>query len=187
MAMSDGPASAEWPPWPGVPLHPLMQQPKPFSLHVPDEVLDDLQQRLARARFPDLPPHGEPWQYGADVTYVQQLVDYWRTASTGARRKRALNAFPQYTAPVAGIDVHFVHVPGVGPEPMPLLLSHGWPGSVLEFHKLIPLLTDPAQLRRRPGRRLHRRRALAARLHAVVQAGPAALRRRRRSPTSSPS
>jgi pimeloyl-ACP methyl ester carboxylesterase len=123
-----------------------MPQPKPFSLHVGDEVLDDLQQRLGRARFPDVPPHGEAWQYGADVTYVQELVEYWRTRFDWRTQEAALNAFPQYTAPVAGIDMHFLHVPGVGPRPMPLLLSHGWPGSIWEFHKVIPLLTDPGSL-----------------------------------------
>src|SRR5207248_9291491 len=61
------------------------------------------------------------------------------------RRSSDLNAFPQYTAPVAGIDLHFLHVPGVGPRPLPLLLSHGWPGSIWEFHKIIPMLTNPAQ------------------------------------------
>jgi microsomal epoxide hydrolase len=122
-----------------------MPQPRPFSLHVADDVLDDLQQRLARARFPDLPPHGEPWQYGSDVPYLRELVGYWKDSFNWRQQEAALNAFPQYTAPVAGIDVHFLHVPGVGPRPMPLLLSHGWPGSTWEFYKIIPMLTDPAR------------------------------------------
>jgi len=122
-----------------------VSQPRPFTLHVADEVLEDLQLRLVRARFPDLPPHGEPWQYGADVRYLQELVAYWREGYDWRRQEAALNAFPQYMAAVAGIDVHFLHVPGVGPRPMPLLLSHGWPGSVWEFHKIIPLLTDPGR------------------------------------------
>jgi len=122
-----------------------MSQPRPFTLHVDDEILDDLQQRLARARFPDLPPHGEPWEYGADVTYLRELVWYWRESFNWRRQETALNALPQYVASVAGIDLHFVHVQGVGPRPMPLLLSHGWPGSFWEFHKIIPLLTDPGR------------------------------------------
>src|SRR5579871_1096894 len=122
-----------------------MSAPRPFTLHIADEIVEDLQQRLARARFPDLPPHGAPWEYGADVTYVRELVDYWHTEFDWRRQEAALNAFPQYTASVAGIDVHFLHVPGVGPHPMPLLLSHGWPGSIWEFDKVIPLLTDPGR------------------------------------------
>jgi microsomal epoxide hydrolase len=122
-----------------------MTAPRPFTLHVADEVLDDLRQRLGRARFPDLPPHGEPWEYGADVTYLRELVAYWRDDFDWRRQEAALNAFPQYVASVAGIDLHFLHVPGVGPRPMPLLLSHGWPGSIWEFHTIIPLLTDPAR------------------------------------------
>ena len=102
------------------------------------------------------------------------------TASTGARRRPKLNAFDQFRAEVGGIDLHFIHQQGVGPDPFPLVLAHGWPGSVWEFNDLIPRLTDPGSLRRRPGRRVHRRRALAARLHALVHARAAALRRRRR-------
>jgi len=122
-----------------------MTGPRPFALHIADEVLDDLQQRLVRTRFPDLPPHGEAWAYGADIAYLQELVAYWRTDFDWRQQEAALNAFPQYSALVAGADVHFLHVPGVGPRPMPVLLSHGWPGSVWEFHKIIPLLTDPGR------------------------------------------
>ncbi|MBV9326176.1 MAG: epoxide hydrolase [Chloroflexi bacterium] len=122
-----------------------MPQPRPFTLHVADDVLDDLHQRLDRARFPDLPPHGEPWEYGTDVNYLRDLVAYWRDGFNWRQQEAALNAVPQYTASVAGIDVHFLHVPGVGPNPMPLLLSHGWPGSIWEFHKVIPRLTDPGR------------------------------------------
>ncbi|MBV9598068.1 MAG: epoxide hydrolase [Chloroflexi bacterium] len=122
-----------------------MPQPRPFTLHVADDVLDDLHQRLDRARFPDLPPHGEPWEYGTDVNYLRDLVAYWRDGFNWRQQEAALNAVPQYTASVAGIDVHFLHVPGVGPNPMPLLLSHGWPGSIWEFYKVIPRLTDPGR------------------------------------------
>ncbi|MBV9579580.1 MAG: alpha/beta fold hydrolase [Chloroflexi bacterium] len=122
-----------------------MSDPRPFTLHVADATLDDLQQRLARARFPDLPPHGEAWEYGADVTYLRDLVGYWRDGFDWRKQEAALNAFPQFTAEVAGINLHFLHVPGVGPRPMPLLLSHGWPGSIWEFYKIIPLLTDPGR------------------------------------------
>jgi microsomal epoxide hydrolase len=120
-------------------------QPRPFHLHVSDELLRDLRERLSRVRWPDEAPDAPAWQFGTDLTYLQKLVRYWRDVYDWRFEEARLNAFPQYTVPLAGIDVHFLHVLGVGPNPMPLVLSHGWPGSVLEFHKLIPLLTDPAR------------------------------------------
>ena len=122
-----------------------MSAPEPFALRVDEAVLDDLRQRLERVRWPDEPPDAADWKYGTDLTYLKKLVHYWRTEFDWRKQEAALNAFPQYTAPVAGIEVHFLHVPGVGPHPTPLLLSHGWPGSVWEFHKIIPMLTDPAR------------------------------------------
>jgi len=118
--------------------------PKPFKVHVPDDVLDDLGQRLARARFPDEPPL-EPWSTGTSVEYMKQLVSYWRDGFDWRAQEAKLNAFRQFTVPLAGIELHFIHEQGKGPNPVPLLLSHGWPGSVFEFHKIIPLLTDPAR------------------------------------------
>jgi microsomal epoxide hydrolase len=120
-----------------------MTDVRPFRLDVPESVLDDLKERLDRVRWPDAPPHGEPWQFGTDLAYLQNLVNYWRQDFDWRAQEAKLNAFAQYTAPVAGIDLHFIHVPGNGPNPMPLLLSHGWPGSAWEFNKLIPMLTDP--------------------------------------------
>jgi microsomal epoxide hydrolase len=118
--------------------------PKPFQVRVPDDVLDDLRQRLARARFPDEPPL-EPWSTGTSVDYMQRLVSYWRDRFDWRAQEAKLNAFRQFTVPLAGIELHFIHEEGKGPNPVPLLLSHGWPGSVFEFHKIIPLLTDPAR------------------------------------------
>lgn len=120
-------------------------EPRAYALHVEDAVLVDLRERIDRVRWPDEPPEGQPWQFGTDLTYLQELVAYWRSEFDWRAQEQRLNALQQYTAQVAGIDVHFVHVPGNGPNPMPLLLSHGWPGSIWEFHKLIPLLTDPLQ------------------------------------------
>jgi pimeloyl-ACP methyl ester carboxylesterase len=122
-----------------------MTQPKPFTLHVDDAVLEDLHQRLAQARWPDAPPGAAAWELGTDLGYLQQFVAYWRDEFDWRKQEARFNAFPQYTAEVAGIQVHFLHVPGNGPRPMPLLLSHGWPGSVWEFNKIIPLLTDPGR------------------------------------------
>ncbi len=118
--------------------------PKPFKIHVPDDVLTDLRARLARVRWPDEPPLA-PWSTGTSVAYMKQLVDYWRERYDWRAQEAKLNALRQFTAPVAGIDLHFIHAPGNGPNPIPLLLSHGWPGSVFEFHKILPMLTDPAR------------------------------------------
>jgi microsomal epoxide hydrolase len=122
----------------------MSRQPEPFTLHVEDDAIADLRERLARTRLPDQAP-GAPWAYGSDVAYMRELVDYWRTEFAWRAQEAALNALPQYKTPLHGIDVHFLHVPGKGPDPMPLMLAHGWPGSVFEFLELIPRLTDPAR------------------------------------------
>ncbi len=118
--------------------------PRPFTITVPDEVLKDLRERLARVRWPDEVP-GSGWLYGTDLAYMKDLVAHWRDRYDWRRAEAELNGFRQFTAPVAGIDLHFIHEPGVGPRPLPLLLSHGWPGSVWEFHTILPLLTDPGR------------------------------------------
>jgi microsomal epoxide hydrolase len=116
---------------------------RPFRLSVPQQAIDDLHARLDRVRWPDEAPD-VPWAYGTSLGFMRELVHDWRTRFDWRRTETALNAWPQFKTSIDGIDVHFLHVPGKGPDPRPLLLSHGWPGSVLEFMKLIPLLTDPA-------------------------------------------
>lgn len=118
--------------------------PEPFSLHVPDEVLDDLRRRLAGTRWPDEVP-GAGWRYGTNREYMRGLVEHWRDRFDWRAQEAKLNAFDQFRVAIDGIDLHFIHQPGVGPDPLPLLLVHGWPGSVWEFHELIPRLTDPAR------------------------------------------
>lgn len=115
---------------------------QPFKLHVDDADLADLRERLARTRLPETPP-GEPWAFGTDVAWMQGLIVHWRETFDWRAQEARLNAFPQFKAPLHDIDLHFLHVPGTGPDPMPLLLSHGWPGSVFEFLDIIPRLTDP--------------------------------------------
>ncbi len=115
----------------------------PFSLHVPDEALDDLQARLALTRFPD-PAPGDPWAYGTSVDYMREIIAYWRDGFDWRAAEARLNAFPQFMHRVDDIDVHFLRVEGKGPAPKVLLLCHGWPGSIYEFLEIIPRLTDPA-------------------------------------------
>ena len=122
----------------------MSERPKPFTFRVTDEAIADLRERLARTRFPDQAPDA-PWAFGTDVGYMRELVDYWRDGFEWRRQEDRLNAFAQYTVPLQGIDLHFLHAQGTGPAPMPLLLLHGWPGSVFEFLDIIPRLADPAR------------------------------------------
>lgn len=116
---------------------------EPFRIQVPDEVLNDLRERLLRTRWPDqIPDSG--WDYGTDLAYLKELVEYWRTAYDWRKQEAALNQFEHFKTRVDGIDLHFVHARGVGPSPRPLLLIHGWPGSFYEMHKVIGPLADPA-------------------------------------------
>jgi pimeloyl-ACP methyl ester carboxylesterase len=114
------------------------------KLDIPEPVISDLRERLARTRFPDQAP-GPAWSYGTDLEYLRQLVDYWRSGFDWRAQEASLNVFPQYKTALSDIEVHFLHVPGRGPAPCPLLLMHGWPGSVFEFVDIIPRLTDPAR------------------------------------------
>lgn len=116
--------------------------PVPFELSVSEAELSDLHERLDRARWPDQAP-GSAWQSGTDVHYLRDLASYWRDGFDWRAQETALNAFPQYKVALEGIDLHYIHAPGRGPDPMPLLLMHGWPGSVFEFLDILPLLTDP--------------------------------------------
>lgn len=118
--------------------------PQAFELRIPDTAIADLKSRLSLTRFPDAAP-GEPWAYGSSVDYVRDLVSYWKDVFDWRTQEAALNVFPQFKLALHDIDLHYLHVPGVGPNPYPLLLLHGWPGSVFEFLDIIPRLTDPAR------------------------------------------
>jgi pimeloyl-ACP methyl ester carboxylesterase len=118
--------------------------PTPFTLSVPQQQIADLQARLALTRFPDQAPDA-PWAYGTDLAYMKTLVPYWQSQFDWRAQEAALNAFPQFKVKMPGVDLHYLHVPGKGPSPTPLLLMHGWPGSVFEFIDIIPRLTDPAR------------------------------------------
>ncbi len=123
--------------------------PQPFELHIPDEAIADLKTRLAMTRFPETPP-GEPWVYGTSAGYMRELVAYWNENFDWRAEEAKLNAFPQFKVAMADVDLHFLRVEGRGPNPMPLLLMHGWPGSVFEFLEIIPRLTDPERFGGRP-------------------------------------
>ncbi|MCW5890252.1 MAG: epoxide hydrolase [bacterium] len=114
----------------------------PFRIAVPDATLADLRERLARTRFPDeLTDVG--WDYGTPLALMRDLVAYWRDQYDWRSQEAALNLFPQWKAQVDDLGIHFLHVKGKGPKPFPLVITHSWPGSVAEFTRIIPLLTDP--------------------------------------------
>ncbi len=116
---------------------------EPFTIHVDDDVLADLRRRLERTRWPDQIP-GTGWDYGTDRAYLEELVRYWLESFDWRRQEALLNTWPQFKTAVEGIDLHFAQVKGKGPAPLPLVITHGWPGSFFEMHKVIGPLTDPA-------------------------------------------
>jgi microsomal epoxide hydrolase len=131
-----------------------MPAPAPFTCAVPSAVLDDLRQRLARTRWPD-PSPGYGWKQGTELAYLQSLVETWRTDFDWRKQEARLNAFPQFTAEVDGLRLHFLHARSPHAAARPLLLLHGWPGSVFEFLKLIPRLVEPEKFGGRAQDALH--------------------------------
>ena len=116
---------------------------EPFRITVSDAALDDLRARLAQTRLPD-EIAGSAWGYGTDLAYMRELVAYWKDRFDWRAAEARLNGFPQFRMAVDGLAIHFIHQRGRGPAPLPLVLTHGWPGSVAEFAKVIGPLTDPA-------------------------------------------
>ena len=117
--------------------------PRPFKIALDDAALLDLKRRLDATRWPDEIVDSN-WAFGTDLQYLKSLVDYWRSDYDWRVQETALNRFHHFTVPIDQVDVHFIHEQGEGSAPLPLLLTHGWPGSIVEFHELIPLLTQPS-------------------------------------------
>jgi pimeloyl-ACP methyl ester carboxylesterase len=118
-------------------------QVRPFEIAVPDDVLEDLRERLRRTRWPDSVPD-VGWEQGMPPEALRGLLRYWAEEFDWPAQERRLNSFDHFQAEVDGVEVHFVHAHGAGPDAVPLICSHGWPGSFIEFLELVPLLTDPA-------------------------------------------
>jgi hypothetical protein len=115
---------------------------EPFHIAVPEADLADLQARLARTRLaPSIAGQGS--SEGIDPAFLAQLLAHWRDGFDWRAVEARLNRLPQYRARVQDHTIHFVHQRGAGPDPMPLVLTHGWPGSFLEMEAIIPLLADP--------------------------------------------
>ncbi len=115
----------------------------PTPIQVPDEVLADLRQRLALTRWPD-DAGNEDWYYGVNRAYLQELVDYWRAGYDWRKAEAAINAYEHYRVEVEGVPVHFMRKAGVGPRPIPLILTHGWPWTFWHWSKVIDPLADRA-------------------------------------------
>ncbi|HZG69587.1 MAG TPA: epoxide hydrolase N-terminal domain-containing protein, partial [Herpetosiphonaceae bacterium] len=114
-----------------------------FNVDVAEAVLQDLQARLERTRWPD-EVEDAGWEYGVPLGYLKDMVAYWRDGFDWRAQEARLNRVHHYRAQVEGFGIHFVHEPGKGPNPLPLLITHGWPSSFVEMLDLLPLLTDPA-------------------------------------------
>jgi pimeloyl-ACP methyl ester carboxylesterase len=116
---------------------------EPFTIAVPEATLKDLRARLLATRWPDQ-IEGSGWDYGMDTAYLKELVAYWASDYDWRAQEKKLNALHNYRAEIDGIKIHFVHERGKGPNPIPVLMLHGWPSTYVQFLKIIPLLTDPA-------------------------------------------
>jgi len=114
----------------------------PFRIEVPDKVLDRIRARVAEYPWHEMPDDGG-WAYGTNLDYMKELCTYWLDEYDWRAHEAAINRFSHCIAPVDGIDLHFIHEKGSGPAPMPLIISHGWPGSIVEFLDIIEPLAHP--------------------------------------------
>jgi epoxide hydrolase len=119
-----------------------MADTNPFRIAVPDDDLDDLQRRLAATRWPE-PECVDDWSQGIPLEYTRELAAYWADGYDWRAREALLNRFDQFTTDIDGLDIHFIHQRSPHDDAFPLIITHGWPGSIVEFHKVIEPLTDP--------------------------------------------
>jgi pimeloyl-ACP methyl ester carboxylesterase len=116
---------------------------RPFEINVHDEVLDDLKSRLHRTRWIRPLNDDKGWDYGVNISYLQELIAYWKDSYNWRDHEQKLNQFNQYKVKIGDCELHFIHHKGKGKKNIPLLLLHGWPDSFYRFHKIIPMLIDP--------------------------------------------
>ena len=114
---------------------------QPFHINIPGPSLDELRTRIANNRWPDEIKNSE-WSYGAALSYMKNLAAYWQNNFDWRKTEALVNSFPNFMAEIDGCNIHFLHIKGKGKDPLPLVITHGWPGSFLEMMKLIPLLTE---------------------------------------------
>ncbi len=123
-----------------------------FRIEVPDAELDDLRARLRRTRWPDRETVGD-WSQGVPLAYLRALCAYWADGYDWRAGERAMNEYEQYRVDVGGVPVHFLRKAGVGPDPIPLILSHGWPWTFWHWAKVVDPLADPGAHGSAPPRR----------------------------------
>jgi microsomal epoxide hydrolase len=115
---------------------------KPFHIDIPGETLDRIRMRVADFPWQEMPDDGG-WEYGTNLDYMKELCAYWVEEFDWWKQEAAINRFSHFLAPVDSIDIHFIHEKGSGPVPLPLIISHGWPGTIVEFFDFIELLAHP--------------------------------------------
>src|SRR6202011_5671366 len=113
----------------------------PYRIDVPAAVLDDLQEGLSRTRWPESETVDD-WSQGIPLAYTRELAAYWADGYDWRAREAALNRFDHFTTEIDGLDIHFIHQRSPHDDALPLIITHGWPGSIVEFHKVIEPLTD---------------------------------------------
>jgi pimeloyl-ACP methyl ester carboxylesterase len=116
---------------------------QPFAIEVAEATLTDLRARIGSTRWPD-PARGPAWEQGTDLDFLQGMVAYWADGFDWRVQERSLNSFAHFRAQIDGVWIHFVHERATGGQGIPLILTHGWPSSFVEYLPLVPLLTDPA-------------------------------------------
>ena len=119
-----------------------MKTIKPFTVTVSDETIEEIKARVGAFPWHEMPDDGG-WAYGTNLDYLKEFCDYWVTEFDWRKQEQRINRFSHFKTPVDGIDIHFIHEKGSGPNPRPLIISHGWPGTIVEFLDFIDLLTHP--------------------------------------------
>lgn len=119
-----------------------MNNCKPFKVTIPDQTLDSIREKVSAYPWHDMPDN-EGWGYGTNLGYLKAFCDYWVSDFDWREQEEKINRFSQFKTPIDGIDIHFIYEKGSGPNPQPLLISHGWPGSIVEFLDFIDLLAHP--------------------------------------------
>lgn len=120
-----------------------MATPEPFEIRTSDEELDDLRRRLLATRWPEV-ECVDDWSQGIPLAYLKEVCLYWADKYDWRERAAKLNAYPQFRLPLQGLGIHFQHIRSPEPDALPLVMTHGWPGSIVEFQKVIGPLTNPA-------------------------------------------
>lgn len=139
---------------------------RPFRIDIPQAQLDDLKRRLKDTRWPEREAV-EDWTQGTPLSYVQEVCEYWADSYDWRATEARINAFPQFITEIDGLDIHFIHVRSPHEGAAPLVITHGWPGSIVEFLKVIEPLSDPVKFGGQGVGRLPRGRAVAAGLRLL--------------------